>query len=812
MEMASTQGGWAVARQPGCLPAGIASASPAVVGVSAFAFQGTNAHAVMAAAGVVAGASAAKPSADWARQRFWLAPRPHAGASSWLSAGCLALPLLLLRPCSQPSPLQLPPFAALWRAAPAPGSRQAILQSAPLASPVLAYLWDHQVSGKPLFPGAAFFELAAAAVKTILTVDASPALMGATIPAPLVLPPVQPAQGGQPDVAAVSCKLDAVAGTVELVSGQRSTHLRAALSAVRALPSSGSAAAAAAAGRGSQAALHSTVGASLRHLTAEAAYVGSIDNAAQRAADVFLSPAVLDCCLHLGALPAAAAGQLKVPAGIQALLLPGTAAAAHGPGSSASYAAAALQVQSSRDASLIDYSLLAPSGCSACAISGLQAKPLGAQPKAAPATGTEAPAGHMLYTVSWAVQQPAAQPLPAMPGGGATAAIEVGADAATLCSTGIAAFQVAAAEHQGGLELLTTSAQPQLTITPATGSAGQGASLLWGMLRSVALEQTSATTTATDADSLAAGRRSGAARGAALLCIAAAAAVGAAGSSDAYGRAARGGLGFAATLLPCATAPAAALGGSAGQLQAIKAAHGRVAVTGGMGSLGSVLACWAEDARIASELVLLGRSGRLAGADAAPSLLALLARSATAVVLAMADVAGSEGSLAAFGGAAAARGAPLSALFHSGGVLADATLAKQAPSGIRAVFAAKVSAAMRWRGILQSQPAAAEVLFSSVAALLGSGGQANYSAANAALDGMATGLQQQVHRTVLQVCFFQCCATCGQWPLRCCSPAACFHCCRAPRQPACSGAPGRAAAWQPKTAPPRCACSAWAWR
>ena len=76
--MAGKQGGWAVSRQPGALPAGAASAeAQAVIGVSAFAFQGTNAHALMAAP--PAGASIIKPAADWARQRFWVAPRPHAG-------------------------------------------------------------------------------------------------------------------------------------------------------------------------------------------------------------------------------------------------------------------------------------------------------------------------------------------------------------------------------------------------------------------------------------------------------------------------------------------------------------------------------------------------------------------------------------------------------------------------------------------------------------------------------------------------------------------------------------------------------------
>lgn len=82
MEMASKQGGWAVARQPGSLVAAPASANAAVIGISAFAFQGTNAHAVMTTAAAGAGAPTTKPNADWSRQRFWVAPRPHAGVQT----------------------------------------------------------------------------------------------------------------------------------------------------------------------------------------------------------------------------------------------------------------------------------------------------------------------------------------------------------------------------------------------------------------------------------------------------------------------------------------------------------------------------------------------------------------------------------------------------------------------------------------------------------------------------------------------------------------------------------------------------------
>ena len=76
-------------------------------------------------------------------------------------------------------------------------------------------------------------------------------------------------------------------------------------------------------------------------------------------------------------------------------------------------------------------------------------------------------------------------------------------------------------------------------------------------------------------------------------------------------------------------------------------------------------------------------------------------------------------------------------ILHAGGMLADATLPKQSLSCIRQVFAAKVDAAQHAHTHTACEPVTSTVLFSSVAALLGSAGQANYSAANGALDGLA---------------------------------------------------------------------------
>jgi hypothetical protein len=108
------------------------------------------------------------------------------------------------------------------------------------------------------------------------------------------------------------------------------------------------------------------------------------------------------------------------------------------------------------------------------------------------------------------------------------------------------------------------------------------------------------------------------------------------------------------------------------------------------------------------------------------------------VTVVRADASGLEGvTLAA---AAATTHIPAHAsgftLVHAGGVLADDKLASQRPGGVRGVAAPKVGGAIRLLGSPASAAGASgpAVLFSSIASLLGAPGQANYSAANAALD------------------------------------------------------------------------------
>lgn len=160
-------------------------------------------------------------------------------------------------------------------------------------------------------------------------------------------------------------------------------------------------------------------------------------------------------------------------------------------------------------------------------------------------------------------------------------------------------------------------------------------------------------------------------------------------------------------------------------------------ITGGLGALGRRVAEWLV-AQGAGGVALLSR--RAPGAEGTEFLAGLAARGASAVAL-QGDV-GDADSLAA-----ALRSMPsdfprVVGVLHAAGVLDDGLLRDLDARRLAAVLRPKAQGAWNLhRATLDpASPLAGVhqfVLFSSVAALLGSPGQANYAAANAALDALA---------------------------------------------------------------------------
>lgn len=162
---------------------------------------------------------------------------------------------------------------------------------------------------------------------------------------------------------------------------------------------------------------------------------------------------------------------------------------------------------------------------------------------------------------------------------------------------------------------------------------------------------------------------------------------------------------------------------------------GSIAITGGTGALGSTVAAWLTQQQQQQHIQILARTGR-----ATTNVVSLLQSTSTAEITvsqcnasATADVSFLKHQCQA----------GLTAVFHAGGVLADATLARQTPAHCRTVFAPKVDAMQKLQHITGVQPLQSFVAFSSMAGLLGSPGQANYSAANAVLDAATARLQLQ---------------------------------------------------------------------
>lgn len=78
---------------------------------------------------------------------------------------------------------------------------------------------------------------------------------------------------------------------------------------------------------------------------------------------------------------------------------------------------------------------------------------------------------------------------------------------------------------------------------------------------------------------------------------------------------------------------------------------------------------------------------------------------------------------------------PVAGIINSGGVIVDSVVSNQSAASVQAVFAPKLVSAMAMQHEAVTLPVSQTILFSSVASLVGTAGQTNYAAANAALEG-----------------------------------------------------------------------------
>ncbi|GJD22780.1 hypothetical protein RIVM261_077360 [Rivularia sp. IAM M-261] len=155
-------------------------------------------------------------------------------------------------------------------------------------------------------------------------------------------------------------------------------------------------------------------------------------------------------------------------------------------------------------------------------------------------------------------------------------------------------------------------------------------------------------------------------------------------------------------------------------------------ITGGLAGLGLLVARWMVS-KGAKNLVLVGRGSPN---ETAAFEIMELEMAGAAVVVEKADVSNVTDMARVLHNIENSN-IPLAGIIHSAGMLSDGVLANQTWSSFEKVMAAKVQGAWHLHQLTQNQPLEFFVLFSSAASLLGSSGQANHSAANAFLDGLA---------------------------------------------------------------------------
>ena len=692
------------------------SQSAAVIGISSFAFQGTNAHALLAPPSALAADSLGSSSPC------------HAWHKCHTSV--------------------LPPIHACLTSAATSGRGEVITFACALQSQSSAFLYDHIVQGQCILPAAAYLEMITAAVVTVTaaasSAQATCAISGAVFQAPLLLPKIsQPAS-----TAVLLCNLDVLHGICKLTStstsasrGSHLQHMRARVSKLRDDS----------AGHTQNSELHRRSQSSPLLMTLKDSFVKGVDKQGHAVGTLTVDSALVDgYCIHPSLLDnslqlAAAAAQpassinrgsssskrVFIPAGLQAMTVP-----SGGMCIGTTHATAQMNLAATHGV-VCDHSLKGPLGA-ALQLTGMQSKAMQQGTHAADLSVSQP-----LYQLTWQASIVDPQTQTQTPGSQSTGAISLVSSRDDACSGVMQLASIMqqasnAAPHSIGLHLQTGSSRHVVNSMTSEGEDQQAS--LWGMMRTFQQECPAVSMAGTDTQAIMPHQ----ATGALLTKQQDHSHLRKKTAPDGYGFSARAGAQYIAKLLPVQPGSTAVDFASAAEseMHLPYLAGGSVVITGGTGMIGSLVSQWLLKQGKLHSVTLLSRTGR-ASTDRTRDILGRPeAIDGAAISIAMCDVAFTEDSRHCFAGLGQ-HSPPTSAVIHAGGVLADATLANQKSSGIRAVFAPKVEAAQKWQQALAQQPVQGQVLFSSVAAMLGAPGQLNYAAANAAMDGLASTWRQQ---------------------------------------------------------------------
>ncbi|WP_415823224.1 SDR family NAD(P)-dependent oxidoreductase, partial [Mycobacterium senriense] len=158
-----------------------------------------------------------------------------------------------------------------------------------------------------------------------------------------------------------------------------------------------------------------------------------------------------------------------------------------------------------------------------------------------------------------------------------------------------------------------------------------------------------------------------------------------------------------------------------------------VVITGGTGMAGSALARHLVDRYRVAHVVLVSRTG--AQAAGVSELVAGLQGAGAQVSVVACDVADPDSASAMLAQIPAQY--PLRGIVHAAGILDDGLISSLTPDRVDAVLRAKVDGAWNLHELTRHLDLSAFVVFSSMAGIVGTPGQANYAAANSFLDGLA---------------------------------------------------------------------------